>query len=114
MPKAAKSDNRTSVDQAYQVERIVRERLVWALKPIIIVCLIVWCLHPTTTKVQVVDKNAMLGFLMGAFFAIFINRKVLHYYLFQRRKNTRLRKNRVPDEFYFGDVKRMLFSKAKD
>ncbi len=99
------------IDRNYEYGQIARERMLWAIKPIGLVVLMVWVVHPATTKLDVVDHNTLLGFLLGAAFSIVLNMRVLKYFLVVRRQNTRNQRNRVPDEFYFGKIIDRLFSK---
>lgn len=98
-------------DSAYKVEDIARERLLWVIKPIGAVSLVVWCFHPSTSTKAMTDSNSLLGFLLGAVLAIFIYREQLEYFLVSRRKTDRDSRNRVPEEFYFGEIKQRLFKK---
>jgi len=103
----AKSEDK-KIDTSYDYHKIAKERLIWVVKPIFIVSIITWTLHPGTTNIANVNNNAKLGFLLGAIFGLFIFRKELTHYLITRRKETTERKNRVPDEYYFGKIKKVL------
>ena len=96
------------VDTDYEFQKITRERMIWLVKPLFTLGLVVWTLHPGSTAPDVVNDNAQLGFLLGAIFGLFINRDALIYFLVTRRKDTKYRKNRLPDEYYFGKVKQVL------
>ncbi|MBI1363778.1 MAG: hypothetical protein GC134_07310 [Proteobacteria bacterium] len=100
------------LDTNYEYQKIATERLLWLAKPLTIFGLFVWCLHPSTSEPEFVDRNAMLGFLLGAFAGLLVNAQVLKYYLFTRRTNTsKNTRNRVPDEYYFGKIKEVLYQK---
>lgn len=101
------------VDNDYDFQKITRERLLWLLKPLFTLGLVVWCLHPNTTTKDVVEQNAELGFLLGAVFGIIMHRNVFKYFLVTRRKETRHRRNRVPDEYYFGKIIKVLLAEEK-
>lgn len=101
------------VDTDYDFQKITRERLIWLIKPLFTLGLVVWCVHPVTTAAAVVEQNAQLGFLLGAVFGIIINREVFTYFLVTRRKETKNRRNRMPDEYYFGKVKEVLQAEEK-
>ena len=96
------------LDAYHNYQQIAKERLLWLVKPIFTVCLVTWCLHPSTTMHDVVDKNAQLGFLLGALFAILVDRETLYYYLVVRRGETTEQRNRMPDEYYFGKVTEVM------
>lgn len=101
------------VDQDHDFQQITRERLLWLIKPLFTLGLVVWSLHPTTTAKDVVSENAELGFLLGAIFGIIMHRDVFKYFLITRRKETRHRRNRMPDEYYFGKIKQVLLAEEK-
>lgn len=104
-----KGSNR--VDTQYEYAAIALERTLWAIRPIITMALVLWVFYPDTTFVEVVDRNALLGFLLGALFSLFIFRKELRYFLITRRNDTENRKNQMPDKYYFGRVLQILFRK---
>ena len=97
---------------SYKVSNVFLERFVWLIKPIGLVFLIVWSIHPHTATVGVED-NVLLAVLMGALYALFIKRETLKLFWAGRFNTGRERKNRVPDEFYWGQVKQVLFRKGE-
>ncbi len=100
------------LDTNYEYQQIATERLLWLAKPLTIFGLFVWCLHPSTTEPLVADRNALLGFLFGAIASLMVNYTVLRYYLVTRRNNTsKLSRNRMPDDYYFGKIKEVLYEK---
>ena len=99
------------VDTQYEYAAIALERTLWAIRPIITMALILWIFYPDTTFAHVVDRNALLGFLLGALFSLFIFRKELRYFLVTRRNDTENRKNQMPDKYYFGRILQILFRK---
>lgn len=103
----------TTVDANYNFGKIATERALWVFRPVALVAMVVWCLHPSTTFHQVVERNIMLGFLFGATYGIVLNRKILHYYLVIRRKEKRSLRNQVPDEYFFGKVIEVLDDATK-
>lgn len=101
------------VDTDYQYQKIITERTLWLMKPLAIVCMVMWCMHPATSMPQVLERNVLAGFLVGAFYGIFINRRILRYYLFTRRVQTLEKRNRVPEEYYFGRIREVLDEEKK-
>ena len=99
------------VDKNYEYKEIARERSLWLLKPVTLVLIVLWCFYPSKNMMQSLDGNVMLGFLLGSVAGIIIKFPDLKYYLYTRRKNTENRKNRMPDEYYFGKIKKVLFGK---
>jgi hypothetical protein len=100
------------IDSTYEYKKIAKERMLWISKPLGAVFMMVWCVHPSTTMPDVVERNVLLGFLMGALFGLIVNMKVLRYYLITRRHDVMSRRNRMPDEYYFGKIKTILFTKS--
>lgn len=105
------AETKRKLDKNYQYKDIARERSIWLIRPVMAVCVIVWAFHPTTALSDNLEGNLLLGFLLGALFSIIINMGVYRYYLIVRRRNTMNRMNRVPDEYYFGRIKEVLFAK---
>lgn len=109
--KADPTDKKSSsIDRDNDGARIMQERLLWVLRPIAIVCLFVWVVYPATTETPVVDRNILLGFLLGASLGFLTHRRI-YLSLLTTRVSGREVKNRVPEEFYFGHVKEVMFSK---
>jgi hypothetical protein len=100
------------IDTNYEYQKIATERMIWLMKPLTVFGLFVWCLHPSTAEPAVSDRNALLGFLLGAACGLMLNYHVLKYYLVTRRANTaKLSRNRMPDDYYFGKIKQVLYQK---
>ncbi len=99
------------VQQKMQIDKLAKERLIWLIKPLGAVILILFVLSPEISAHPVVQRETLLGFLLGACYGILAHYKVLNYYLFSRKDDTREQKNRLPDEFYWGKKKVILFKK---
>jgi len=99
------------IDKNYDYQQIARERSLWLLKPITLVCIVIWCFYPSVDMMSHLENNVLLGFLLGSVAGVIIKYPELKYYLYTRRKNTVERKNRMPDEYYFGKIKKVLFEK---
>lgn len=99
------------IDKNYEYQQIARERSIWLLKPITLVCIIIWCFYPSIDMIRHLESNVLLGFLLGSIAGVIIKYPDLKYFLYTRRKNTVERKNRMPDEYYFGKIKTVLFEK---
>ena len=107
----ADDSKKKKVDKNYEYKEIARERSLWLLKPTTLVLIVIWCFYPSQDMMQALDANVMLGFLLGSVAGIIIKFSDLKYYLYTRRKNNENRKNRMPDEYYFGKIKKVLFGK---
>ena len=105
----SEAKTKKTVDKNYEYKEIARERSIWLLKPITLVLIVIWCFYPSQDMMAQLDGNIMLGFLMGSVAGIIIKFSDLKYYLYTRRKNTVERKNRMPDEYYYGKIKNVLF-----
>lgn len=105
----ADGTKKKKVDKNYEYKEIARERSIWLLKPITLVLIVIWCFYPSKDMMQTLDANVMLGFLLGSVAGIIVKFSDLKYYLYTRRKNTVERKNRMPDEYYYGKIKKVLF-----
>ena len=103
------SESGRKLDKNYEYKQIAKERSIWLLRPVMAVCVVVWAFHPTTALTENLREHILLGFLLGALFGIVLNLGIYRYYLFTRRLNTTNRHNRVPDEYYFGHVKKVLY-----
>lgn len=108
------TENKQAIDTKYEYHKIAKERAIWVIKPIAIVVMVVWTLHPSTTKPDVLKRNCLAGFLMGCAYAIFVNRATLKYYLITRRQEKRNKRNEMPDAYYFGDVIEWMDEGAKE
>lgn len=100
-----------TVDKNYEYQKIAKERSIWLLKPLTILGITVWAFYPTTALPETLERNALMGFLLGAVAGLVVNMGVFKHYLFSRRQNITDRKNRMPDEYYFGKIKEVKFVK---
>lgn len=96
--------------QQSDTAKIARERLLWVLQPFILVCIVSWWLHPSTTQPDNLERSVLAGFLLGAGYCLFLYRDVFTVFFAPRTDQMRRRKNRLPEEYYFGKVKEILFS----
>lgn len=96
------------LDNELDYQKIAKERLIWLVKPLFIMLFVSFTVYPANVQYEVIERNSMIGFLAGAFFAVFLMRGWFTYYLVTRRKDTKNVKNRMPDEYYFGKVKEVL------
>ena len=93
-----------------ETKKIAHDRMLWVVRPIALVCIVVWWLHPSTTLPSAIENNILLGFLLGAAYSLFLNRHTFNLFLIRRNKRTQSRKNCLPDEYYFGKIKELLFN----
>jgi hypothetical protein len=88
---------------------LARARLVWALRPLGFLVLALWVLHPDTADRLEHTHTALLGFLFGALYGLVIYGPTLRQYIMLHQPGGRLQANRVPDEYYWGQVDAVLF-----
>ena len=107
------SEAQKKIDDNYDYHKIVKERTLWVIRPVAVVIMTVWCLHPSTSKMEVRERNLLGGFLLGAFYGLFVHYKIINHFVVVRGKETENIKNRIPDEYYFGRVITALDIKGK-
>lgn len=98
------------MDTAYEYGKIAKERTLWIIRPVAIVCIVAWVVHPNTSLASNVETNILLGFLFGALLGGFIYREQLQEFWTIRLRGKDAH-NRIPDEYYLGKVKEVLFKK---
>lgn len=101
------------IDKNYEYKKIAKERSLWLLKPMTVLGVLVWALYPSTVMPGHLDQNATMGFLLGAMAGVVWKMDTFRYYLFVRRHNVTDRKNRMPDEYYFGLIKQVMHVKQE-
>lgn len=87
----------------------LRERLIWATRPMGLVLLLLWVLHPLTVDHTDYVRMALLGFLAGTFYGLIVYGQKLREYIFINNISQRHKLNRVPEEYYWGNVIQMMF-----
>jgi hypothetical protein len=85
------------------------ERLIWATRPLGLLALVLWILHPSTTQHTDPVHMALLGFLAGIFYGLVVYGKKLQNYIVKNSQNQRFKQNRVPEEYYWGNIAQTMF-----
>jgi len=88
---------------------LARSRLIWAIKPLGLVLLVLWICHPATANKLNYTHVSLLGFVCGALYGLAIYGQNLRAHISLNHSNSRLRPNRVPDEYYWGNIVQTLF-----
>jgi len=88
---------------------MVRARVVWALRRMGVLLLVLWVLYPTTADRLDYSRVTLLGFLYGAFYGLLLYGNVLLEYVKGTKENKRFTQNRVPEEYYWGNISKILF-----
>lgn len=96
------------LDNAFDWQKIAKERLLWMVRPMLIIGLVTWVLLPWTTAPESLERNSLIGFLGGSLVGVLATKDAWLHFLITRRKDTKHRRNRVPDEYYFGKVIKIL------
>ena len=88
---------------------LARERLIWATRPMGFLFLVLWILHPSTASHTDYVHMSLVGFLAGLFYGCVVYGKKLREYIVDSNRSQRHRKNRVPEEYYWGNVTQVMF-----
>jgi hypothetical protein len=99
----------TAREAGYDYGALAKQRMIWAIKPILGVCIIVWILHPSTGTSSDLHRTELQGFLIGAFYGLFVYRDALRAFIKKQRLVTEV-KNRIPEEYYMGHIEKVLRS----
>lgn len=92
---------------------LARERLLWAMKPLGFLVLMLWIFHPATADQLEHAHKALQGFLLGALYGLIVYGPSLRQYITLQEPSGRMLTNRVPDEYYWGQITKILFDKSK-
>lgn len=88
---------------------LARTRLIWAMRPLGFLTLMLWIFHPATADQLEHAHTALLGFLFGALYGLVIYGPTLRQYIVLQQPGGRLQANRVPEEYYWGQVETVMF-----
>lgn len=88
---------------------LARERLIWATRPMGFLLLVLWVLHPATFNHGDPVRMALLGFLVGICYGLVVYGSTLRGYLVMSDQGQRYRPNRVPEEYYWGNVSQVMY-----
>jgi hypothetical protein len=103
-----------SIDRRSQTGQLARERLIWAIKPFGFLAIVLWILTPATTDEGARIENLMLlAFILGGIYGVGFYYQNLKYYLVQRQQSGRNTRNRMPDEYYWGQVAEVRLSRKQ-
>lgn len=88
---------------------MARQRMVWAMRPLGLLVLVLWVLHPSTADRVDHAHMALVGFLFGAVYGLIIYGPLLRQYLVVGQVSERQQSNRVPEEYYWGQIDTVMF-----
>lgn len=87
----------------------VTERLIWATRPLGLLFLLFWIFHPNTASHTDFVHMGLLGFLAGIFYGLIVYGRRLRNYIMVTNTSQRLKPSRVPEEYYWGNVIKVMF-----
>ena len=99
-------------DKTVGVSQLAKDRMIWALKPILGVCIVVWVVHPATATTVDLGTAKLSGFLAGSIYGLIVFRSTLRKFLDKTVQKTE-QYNRFPDEYYMGHIEKVLRSKQE-
>jgi uncharacterized membrane protein len=88
---------------------LARSRLIWVMRPLGLLALVLWVLHPSVADRDELGTMLLLGFLLGAGYGLILYGKALAQYLTLRPLAARQQTNRLPAEYYWGEVAQVLY-----
>lgn len=87
----------------------VRERLVWASKPMGLLALALWVLHPATASHADYIHMGLVGFLGGTAYGWILYGGRLRSYMALKAVSQSEMPNRVPQEYYWGSIAQVMY-----
>jgi len=87
----------------------VKERLIWASKPLGLLLLLVWVFHPATAGRTDYLHMLLLGFLAGTAYGLTLYGAQLRSYVTVRTTSHSKTPNRVPSEYYWGNIESVMY-----
>lgn len=108
MVELAQGSSQLSLHKPEEVG-LLRSRLQWVLRPLGALGLVLWVLHPAVADRADVGSMMLTGFLLGALYGLILYGARLKQYLVLKPLGGRLQSNRLPSEYYWGEVAEILF-----
>jgi hypothetical protein len=99
----------STIIQTTASSREVTERLIWATKPLGLLFLLFWIFHPITVSHTDFIHMGLLGFLAGILYGIVVYGAKLRNDITINNLNQRFKQNRVPEEYYWGNVIKIMY-----
>ena len=93
---------------------LAKARLLWALKPLGLLAIVLWVAHPGTTALPMhqLASNLMLGVVFGVLYGGVLYRETLLNHFRRNQRKGRKQYNRVPQEFYWGNITKTLYDNS--
>lgn len=86
----------------------IQDRLLWVVRPLGLVFLVLWVLHPATGKGDLLHQ-ALVGFLLGLGYGVVVCRETLRKCISLSNVKGQDMPNKVPDTYYWGNITNVLF-----
>ncbi len=90
----------------------VKERLIWASRPLGLLVLALWILHPATGNGSDVVHLALMGFLAGTAYGLVLYGRKLRSYTSLKADSLTQTPNRVPAEYYWGSIAQVMYDNS--
>lgn len=90
----------------------VKERILWAIKPLGLLVLVLWSVHPATSSAVAPLHLLLMGFLAGTAYGLVLYGRKLRSYLTLRAASQTQMPNRVPQEYYWGSIAQVMFDNS--
>ncbi len=93
---------------------LAKARLLWALKPLGFLAIVLWVAHPGTSALPLgaLSGNLLLGFIFGLLYGAILYRETLTAYIRRNQRRGRKQYNRIPQEFYWGNITKTLYDNS--
>lgn len=112
MVELAQGANQLSLHKPDEVG-LLRSRLQWVSRPLGALMLVLWVMHPAIADRPEMGGAMLTGFLLGALYGLLLYGKNLKHYLVLRPVPGRQQSNRVPSEYYWGEIFQVLFENKR-
>lgn len=90
----------------------VKERLIWASRPLGLLVLVLWVLHPATGSGADAVHLALMGFLAGTAYGLVLYGRKLRSYATLKADSLTQTPNRVPAEYYWGSIAQVMYDNS--
>jgi len=92
---------------------LLRSRLHWVSRPLGALMLTLWVLHPATADQPEWGRTMLMGFLFGALYGLLLYGHFLKDYMVLKPVPGRQQSNRIPAEYYWGEITQVLFENKR-
>lgn len=92
---------------------LARRRLMWLVRPLGFLAVLLWVLSPGTADRVNLQPQILLGFLLGALYGVLFYAEEFRRQILLQYDLGRERRNRVPEEYYFGSIEQIRVNWSK-